>query len=55
MRVLKFGGTSVADAEAIERLVSIVRRESAEDREVSARTGSPAGLAVDVDAFEVLR
>ena len=29
MRVLKFGGTSVADAEAIERLVAIVRRERA--------------------------
>ena len=51
MRVLKFGGTSVADAEAIERLVSIVRRESAEDRDVSARTGSPAGLALVVSAL----
>jgi aspartate kinase len=51
MRVLKFGGTSVADAEAIERLVAIVRRESGEDAEVSARTGSPAGLALVVSAL----
>ena len=27
MRVLKFGGTSVGDADAIERLAAIVRRE----------------------------
>jgi aspartate kinase len=31
MRVLKFGGTSVADADAIQRLVAIVRRERASD------------------------
>ena len=28
MRVMKFGGTSVADAEAIERVVAIVRRRA---------------------------
>jgi len=31
MRVLKFGGTSVADAAAIERLAAIVRRERGND------------------------
>ena len=31
MRVLKFGGTSVADAAAIERLAAIVRRERDND------------------------
>jgi aspartate kinase len=40
MRVLKFGGTSVADSAAIERLAAIVRREREADRAaVPARPG----------------
>lgn len=54
MRVLKFGGTSVADAAAIERLVAIVRsRQGARTVVVSALAGvtdrllAIAALAVD--------
>jgi aspartate kinase len=49
MRVLKFGGTSVADAEAIERLAAIVRRELADDR--AATSDRQPGLAVVVSAL----
>ena len=48
MRVLKFGGTSVADRAAIERLAGIVRREAEADR---ARSGSRPGLVVVVSAL----
>ena len=48
MRVLKFGGTSVGDAQAIERLAAIVRRaRDAEAAEASAG-GSRCGLAIVV-------
>ena len=52
MRVLKFGGTSVADAAAIERLSEIVHREISADR---ARAGNGAagspGVVVVVSAL----
>ena len=51
MRVLKFGGTSVADADAIERLVAIVRREAASDAEACGRSRTRAGLALVVSAL----
>lgn len=44
MRVLKFGGTSVADVPAIERLAAIVRRGMAEERAASA--GRPGTIVV---------
>jgi aspartokinase/homoserine dehydrogenase 1 len=51
MRVLKFGGTSVGDAQAIERLAAIVRRaRDAEAAEASAG-GSRCGLAIVVSAL----
>jgi aspartate kinase len=46
MRVLKFGGTSVAESAAIERLAAIVRRE----READATTCRP-GVVVVVSAL----
>jgi aspartate kinase len=51
MRVLKFGGTSVGDAQAIERLAAIVRREG--DAEAADATGgdSRCGLAIVVSAL----
>ena len=49
MRVLKFGGTSVADRAAIERLGTIVRREAAADR--AAANGARPGLIVVVSAL----
>ena len=48
MRVLKFGGTSVADREAIERLAAIVGREAAADR---GAPGSRGGLVIVVSAL----
>jgi aspartate kinase len=48
MRVLKFGGTSVADSAAIERLVAIVRRE----READLAAAPPRpGVVVVVSAL----
>ena len=49
MRVLKFGGTSVADRSAIERLGTIVRREAAADRALAG--ASRPGLVVVVSAL----
>ncbi|HXE80907.1 MAG TPA: aspartate kinase [Vicinamibacterales bacterium] len=49
MRVLKFGGTSVADRAAIERLSAIVRREAAADRQ--SRNGARPGVVVVVSAL----
>ena len=51
MRVLKFGGTSVADADAIERLAAIVRREGAADRAAAQNGGGVQGLAIVVSAL----
>jgi aspartate kinase len=51
MRVLKFGGTSVADPDAIERLSRIVRREAEIDLEAAARGHSGRGLVVVVSAL----
>ena len=52
MRVLKFGGTSVADAAAIERLAEIVRREASADRAPGGNgaAGTP-GIVVVVSAL----
>ncbi len=51
MRVLKFGGTSVGDADAIERLAKIVRREGAAEEAAAARGDSRYGLAIVVSAL----
>ena len=42
MRVLKFGGTSVADQDAIARLAAIVRREAAADATAGIRARQAA-------------
>jgi aspartate kinase len=51
MRVLKFGGTSVGDPDAIERLAGIVQRETAADGAAAARDGSRHGVAVVASAL----
>jgi aspartate kinase len=51
MRVLKFGGTSVADEAAIERLAAIVRREAAADAASSRAGQKRAGIVVVVSAL----
>ena len=51
MRVLKFGGTSVADAAAIERLAAIVRREAAADRASNEASAGRPGTMVVVSAL----
>ncbi len=51
MRVLKFGGTSVGDADAIERLAAIVRREQGDDRDRTGARGGREGVAVVVSAL----
>ena len=51
MRVLKFGGTSVADEAAIERLAAIVQREAAADASTARAGGARAGLVVVVSAL----
>lgn len=51
MRVLKFGGTSVADAAAIERLAAIVRRELEADCDRAAAGAGQAGVVVVVSAL----
>jgi aspartate kinase len=51
MRVLKFGGTSVEDEAAIERLAAIVARERAADALRSREHATRAGIVVVVSAL----
>jgi aspartate kinase len=51
MRVLKFGGTSVGDAQAIERLAAIVRREGDAEAADASAGDSRCGLAIVVSAL----
>jgi aspartate kinase len=51
MRVLKFGGTSVGDAHAIERLAAIVRHQEAAEEAAAAGGESRYGLAIVVSAL----
>ncbi|HEY7791649.1 MAG TPA: lysine-sensitive aspartokinase 3 [Vicinamibacterales bacterium] len=51
MRVMKFGGTSVADAPAVERLIGIVKAARERDQAAAQEAGSGIGPVVVVSAL----